>query len=229
MAKALSTFALLLALCAAPTAFAQTGQEWDGLQRVQTRNFDAAYLAPGANFSGYTKVMIDPTEAAFRRNWLRDYNNDALSLSRRISDDEAQEMLDMMRNGFNEVFAEAYTAGGYQVVTAPGPDVLRVRTAIVNIDVSAPDTMEPGRSRTYARDAGTGTLILEVRDSMSGALLGRGVDAREIGDNSMILRRSSVSNRSDFQRAFRTWAEMSVQGLDRLRAMPEAAAPSGSP
>lgn len=70
-----------------------------------------------------------------------------------------------------------------------------------------------------------------VRDSMSGALLGRGVDAREIGDNSMILRRTSVSNRSDFQRAFRTWAEMSVHGLDQLRAAPEAAAaaPSGSP
>lgn len=231
MIRILPALALALALSVTTAASAQTSTEWDGLARVPSTHFDAAFVAPGASFSTFTKVMIDPTEAAFRRNWLRDFNNSQARLSSRISNQQAEQMLEAMRTGFNDVFVEAYTAGGYQVVTTPGPDVLRVRTAIVNVDISAPDTRSPGRSRTFSRDAGAATLIVEVRDSMSGALLARGVDGRAVGDNAFMMPRSSVSNRADFRRVFQNWARMSVQGLDQLRAMPEAAPPAatGSP
>jgi hypothetical protein len=42
--------------------------------------------------------------------------------------------------------------------------------------------MEPGRSHTYSREAGEATLVLEVKDSLSGELLGRAVDERETSD-----------------------------------------------
>ncbi|MBK6350519.1 MAG: hypothetical protein IPF50_12295, partial [Proteobacteria bacterium] len=58
-------------------------------------------------------------------------------------------------------------------------DVLRLSTAIVNLYINAPDTMEAGRVQTYAAEAGEATLNLEVRDSRTNALLGRVVDRRE--------------------------------------------------
>ncbi len=211
------------------TAYAQRPPaEWDGLVRVESRHFDVVYLAPGADFSGYTKVMLDQTEVAFKRNWMRDYNNRTRGLQGRISEEEAREILAAAQAGFQDVFREVYAQRGIQVVTEPGPDVLRLRTAVTDLDVVAPDLMTPGRTRTYSEEAGEATIVIEVRDSMSGAILGRGVDRRAAGDNSFVLRRSRVTNRADFERMFRSWAEYSADALRRLRSTPAPAA-AGQP
>jgi hypothetical protein len=212
----IAALAATLALAAAP-AGAQTQAEWDGLVRVQSQNADAVFLAPGADFRSYTKVMIDPTEASFRQNWVRDYNRDIRGVSGRITDVDAQRALEAIQSGFHEEFTEAYTRAGYQVVTTPGPDVLRLRTGVLNISVAAPDVGSAGRRNTYAEDAGAATLFVEARDSMTGAILGRAVDGRVIDDDSTIRWRTRASNRADFSRAFRHWADLSVEGLNRLR------------
>jgi hypothetical protein len=222
-------FAVCAALCvlgvAAPTAYAaDPPATWDGLSHMKSKRFDAVYLLPGADFQQYTKVMLDPTEVAFRKNWVRDYNNDTLQLSDRISDSEAKKMLAMVQTGFEDIFRKAYTDAGFQVVTEPGPDVLRLRTAVANLQVSAPDRMSAGRTTSFAREAGSATVVVEVRDSTSNALLGRAVDSRTAGDN-LAYRRNSVTNRSDFEALFRKWANISVEGLRELKAMP--AVPGG--
>jgi hypothetical protein len=63
-------------------------------------------------------------------------------------------------------------------------------------------------------------MIIEIRDSMSGAVLARGIDTRDVGDMGFAVRRTRVSNRTDFERVFKTWATMSVDGLATLKAMP---------
>jgi hypothetical protein len=210
---------------AAPLSEAQKKPptEWDGLQKVDAKRFDLAYLLPGADFRAYTKVMIDPTEAAFRKNWQKDFNSGNRSLDMRISDDEAREMLQAVQTSFHEIITQAYKDAGYQVVTTPGPDVMRLKTGVFNIDVDAPDQMTASRSRTYSSEAGQASLIVEVRDSMSGAVLARGIDSRNIGDG-FTVRRTRVSNRADFEREFKNWAKMSVDGLETLKALPPVGA-----
>lgn len=217
--------AICAALCvigtAAPPAFsapAAAPASWDGLTKVPSKRLDAVYLLPGADFRTYTKVMLDPTEVAFKKNWVRDYNADSMGLENRISSSDAQQMLDKARTGFEEIFTKAYTDAGYQVVTAPGPDVLRLRTGVANLYVSAPDLKTAQRSRTYSRDAGSATVILEARDSETGALLGRAVDSRIAGDAGPYIR-NSVTNRSDFEEMFRDWAKSSIKGLAELKTM----------
>jgi hypothetical protein len=68
-----------------------------------------------------------------------------------VTDEDARRILDDAQQSFQRLFAEAYTESGYEVVTRPGPDVLRLSTAIVDLDVVAPDTMEPGRTHLFAR------------------------------------------------------------------------------
>lgn len=210
-----------LALLAVPLSSlpAKAPDTWDDLHKVKAKRMDEVYLLPGADFRTYTKVMMDPTEVAFQKNWLRDYNNSTIDLGQRISDKEAQTMLDNVKTGFEDVFAKAYTNAGYQIVTQPGPDVLRLRTAVINLTVSAPDQMTAGRSRTFSRDAGGATVVLEARDSVTGAILGRAIDRQDIGDNSFMLRRTSVSNRSDFELAFTSWAKAAANGLTELKSL----------
>ena len=219
MFRSVSSAALVAAgLLLAPLAHGAAATSWDNLVEVDAKGFDSAYLAPGTDFAPYTKVMIEPAEVAFRRNWLRDYNANA-ALGARLSDADAAAMLAEIRSGFTEIFTEAYTAAGYTVVTAPGPDVLLIRTSVLDIEIAAPDVSSAGRSRSYAREAGQATLAVEARDSMSGAILARGVDKRDVGDSSFMIERTSVSNHADFARVFRRWADMSADALGHLRAL----------
>src|SRR5215469_16035588 len=67
---------------------------WDGLTLVNSTKLQYVYLLPGADFSRYTKVMLDPTEISFKKNWARDYNNSTMrSLSHRITDADVERVV----------------------------------------------------------------------------------------------------------------------------------------
>jgi hypothetical protein len=117
------------------------------------------------------------------------------------------------------VFTEEYKKAGLEIVTTPGPDVLRVRPGVVNLYITAPDTMTSGRSRTFTTEAGQATLFLEVRDSTSGALLGRALDQRATRNTGRVQISNSVTNLSDFRVLFKQWADISIKGFQELREM----------
>jgi hypothetical protein len=218
MFRRLAAAAAALSLMAIGTpAVSADPATWDGLSHVSSKKFDAVYLLPGADFRGYSKIMLDPTEVAFRKDWLRNYNQQQIGTLQQLSQADAQQILDRVRTGFEEVFEKSFAKAGYPITTTPGPDVLRVRTAVLNLSVVAPDTMSPGISRTFSREAGGATVVVEARDSVTGALLGRAIDAQTIGDDGSFLR-NSVTNRADFERAFDRWAKISVEGLAELKA-----------
>jgi len=190
---------------------------WDGLVQVPSKRLKLVYLQPGADFRGYTKVLMEAPEVAFEKNWQRDYNSSSLDVSSRVSDREVQEAISQGVTAASDIFSQAWTKGGYALVNAPGPDVLRVRTGIVNIRVSAPDLQTAGRSYTFASEAGSATLFVEAKDSMTGALLGRAVDQQLAGDLSTGWR-TTVSNRGDFRDLVQRWADTSVRGLSELKS-----------
>jgi hypothetical protein len=196
--------------------------EWDGLQRRSSKRLEYVYLLPGADFKPYHKVMLDPTQLAFEKDWQRDYNGTQRDPSAWIRDSDIEQAVTQGGATATEIFTKAFAAGGYSIVTAPGPDVLRVSTAVVNIRVPAPQKMTAGRSSSFSYEAGAGTLIIEARDSVTGALLARGADARLAGDSGTMMRRSTVTNRADFRRLVERWAKQSVDGLNELRSLPAA-------
>jgi hypothetical protein len=202
---------------------------WDGLVRVPSKKIKYVYLAPKTDFRPYTKVMIDPTEVAFDKDWVRSYNQQQDDPSGQIT---AADLRSAVTDGVKRstsIFDKAFADGGYQVVTTPGPDVLRVRTALLNIQVASPDLMSSmSRTITNSSAAGSAMLVVEVRDSQSGALLGRAVDQRLAGEGGSVMR-NAVTNRSDFEQLVKTWANASVAGLNELKTLPQvpAAGPPG--
>jgi len=96
--------------------------------------------------------------------------------------------------------------------------VLRVKTGVLNISVAGPDTQTAGITHTFSEEAGQATLVVEARDSMTGALLGRAIDQKIVGD-SMVAWRTSSSNRSDFRYQVEQWASASVRGMSELKAL----------
>jgi hypothetical protein len=188
---------------------------WDDLVLTQSSRFGAVYLLPGADFRAYRRVMIEPVEVAFRKDWLRDYNARA-GLSRRITEADAEKIMDRVRQGVGGAFAKAFRQAGWEVAAAPGPDVLRLRIAVIDLTVTAPDVRTGARTLTYARDSGGAALAVEARDSTTDALLGRAVDRQVAGDRGFFTRRNSATNEADFEHMFESWAKASVEGLAEL-------------
>ena len=205
-------------LLAGVAVAAEAPSTWDGLVLVESKRLDLVYLQQGADFRGYSKVILEPTEVSFRKNWRRDHNSSSRSLSSQISDRDVQKAMSVGVTAANEIFAKAWSKAGYQVVAEPGPDVLRVKTGVINIDVSAPDTRSAGPTYSFADEAGSATLFIEARDSLTGALLGRAVDQRIAGDNT-IGRRTSGTNRGDFRDLVEEWATISVRGMAELKQL----------
>jgi hypothetical protein len=213
--------ALGFALLPAFVVAAEAPVEWDGLRRVASKRMDLVYVQPSADIRGYSKVIVEPTELAFHKNWRRDYTASSGSLSQRVSEQELADTISKGVAAASDIFVKSWREGGYEVVTVPGPDVLKVRTALVNISVSAPDRQTSSRSHSFSNEAGHGTLVVEARDSLTGALLGRAVD-QEIAGDSTVGFRTSASNRGDFRAMVTSWAKDAVRGLGELKALSPA-------
>lgn len=208
-------FAVLM--CSAishPVAFAREQPptvSHDGLKLTSSKNVALLYVREGATLSGYSKVMLDPVYVAFDKQWSRD--------RRDIREDERERIRTELAEEFLKVFTEELqTSGDYQIVDAGGPEVLRVTAAIVDLYVTAPDVNRAGRNRTYTVSAGRMTLIAELRDTESGAILARVADRKEASNYNTFQWTTRASNTADARRILKSWAGALHKGLDAARS-----------
>ena len=211
-------FAAALCLMAS-TAIAQDSGTWDGLVEVKPKRLDAAYLLPGADFRPYTKLMIDPVEVAFQKDWAKNYNRDAATVSQRLDQEDIERIGQGGARRFHRGVQRGLPEGRARGCHGARPDVLRVRPGVVDLYITAPDNMTAGRSRTYTMESGQATLFVELRDSTTGALLGRGLDKRATRNTGRVQISNSVTNLSDFKALFKQWADISIKGFNDLRSM----------
>lgn len=180
----------------------------DGLHLLKGTKVRAVYMKPGADLKEYDKIALLDTYVAFRKNWKRDHNRDAVGLADRVSDKDMQRIREELAAEFKKVFTtELSEKGGHEVVTTAGSGVLILRPAIINLDVTAPDLMEPGITRTFAADAGQMTLYLELYDGKTQDIIARVIDPEVVGDN-LVHVTNSVTNKADVDRLLRRWADL---------------------
>ncbi len=195
---------------------AMASVSYDGLQRVEAPRVDAAYLDPAADFSVFRRVVILDPLVAIRSNWQPDRNR---SRVRNVTVGDAERIKEDVAELFEaELTATLEADEGYQVVDADigaDYDVLVLRPAIIDLDVTAPDVPPATRSRTYSVGGGSATLVLELVDSVSGDTIGRAVDRRATRRaGGQITWTNRVTNEADARRVFRGWAETLRDFLD---------------
>jgi hypothetical protein len=188
----------------------------DGLQLVKQTKERLVYLRPGANFSQYERVAVLDADVEFQKNWARDYNSEAVSLDRRVTDDDIKRMKSALAAEFKKVFVTELTKGGYQVVETQGPGVLVLRPAIVNLQVTAPDLMTAGINGTVVRSAGSATLYLELWDSGTNTILARVLDAKA-DDQPFAQPANRVTNTAAADTMLKSWADDLVRHLNAAR------------
>jgi hypothetical protein len=191
----------------------------DGLVLTPSKNVELLYTRPGATLAGYTKIAMLDCAVAFKKNWQRDQNDAGL----RVSSADMDRIKTNLSGEFRKVFTEELTKGGYTMTDQGGEDVLILRPAIVDLDVTAPDVSTAGRSRSFSTSAGGMTLYIELFDGATGEILARVADRRDARDSGRMMWQNSVTNRAEADRMLRKWAQLAVKGLDNARSQPAAA------
>lgn len=192
----------------------------DGLQLLKNTKARIVYAKPGASLKAYGRVMILDCFVEFRKNWQREYNLEEVGLSGRVTDKDADAIKQRLAKEFKAVFTKRLEKKGHVVVDAPAPDVLLLRPALINVEITAPQARQAGRSREFIRSAGSMTLFLELYDSSTSTLLARVIDP-QTDVQPFPTEASSGTNRIAADAALRRWADLLASHLGEIETSSE--------
>lgn len=188
----------------------------DGLTLVEDRKVAAAYIDEDADLGAYDKIMILDCYVAFKKDWEKGASKPGTRT--RVSSSDMERIKADVATLFRDVFTEKLSEDdGYEIVNEAGEDVLLIRPAIIDLDITAPDVASAGRSRTYSASAGKATVYIELYDSVTGDILARAADRKEAGHpGSVMMYTNRVTNRAYARRMLGSWADLMRTKLDEL-------------
>jgi len=172
---------------------------------------DSLYVAPGATLARYQKVLLDQVDVAFKSDWQARHPE--------VSTDE----IEMIRHGavsvFREQFASELARGGYSLATGPAADVLRVSASVVDLDIMSSGGADPA-SPQFMVTTGDMSLVSELKDSQSGAMLARVADKTRGRSQGNLKLSGQAAQTAEARAAFTAWAGYLREALDDARKAP---------
>jgi hypothetical protein len=185
------------------------------LKPAPDREGALVYLDRSQDLRGYNAVMFDPVQVIVTPG------PDAAQLDPAVR----QRLSDDVLNAFRKELSPAYT-----VVTAPGPNVLRIRTAITGIEATKPDmTAKDWLPVVAIYNVAAGKRVAEMKGEMevldaNGKRVAAAVATRK-GDEK--LPQGEKVTWEQMSAIATYWARNLRQRLDELRG--EAGAKAGEP
>jgi hypothetical protein len=191
----------------------------EGLKLVpDTKGIALVWAEPGANLAQYGRINMAEPEVAFRKNYKRNYNKG--TAGRGITAHDMDRIRSKLGKLFMEVFTEELSAGGYTLTTERAADVLTVKPAIIDLDITAPNISSASGRGELATSAGSMTLYLELYDSETNDLLAKALDPTSDRVSKVLLWQTTAENRKAARRMMEPWAKALREGLDAARKTP---------
>jgi hypothetical protein len=193
----------------------------DGLTRLDKTVMDVVWARADIDLSGYSKVMFEGVGIEFRPV-DGPYSGQAGTTSVRTTSRTEFQLDDktkaLVREEIGGAFVEELSKSDkYEFVNTSGPDVLLLRAGLLDVVSRVPPT-PMGRSSVYLDSVGEATLVLELRDSTSDAILVRAVDRRAAGNatTGTVTESNRATNRAEVRRLGRRWANIVRTGIETL-------------
>jgi hypothetical protein len=215
MKKLLAMTSILLVACQttySPPTPVQTG-DYNRMQRVHFPDIDSVYRKPAADLSAYAKVLVASPTVAFRENWRPEEDPTLVRLGMpdpaAARERVAQQFLQTLQTKLAE-------NGGYDVVAAPGPDVLQVKAAITDLYFSSSALQTAaGNDKPYYMESSEITVAIELRDSTTGELLCLVTDHRASPDTRTVELNQGTWSSPGLRAASDHWAAFLRRFLDQ--------------
>lgn len=181
----------------------------DGLHRVDSSIMRSAWAKPDLDLSSYSKIL--PWRAAMSFSPVEEERPRGRRRGPKVypvSEDRQQQI----RTLFGEAFqADLADLENFELSADPGRDVLMVEAYLLDVTSHVP------LAQTIVDDISAditweGTLLIQVRDSMTDEILARAAERyRERGGSD-----GSASNWIHTQQVIRRWSEILCERLDGL-------------
>ena len=183
----------------------------DGLHLVPDTHLRLVYADPDADFGVYSKLLLINPQVAFRKDWRRDINQNKPYV---VTAQDMQNIRTELATMFKEILVSKLQASDHVLVEEQGEDVLIIRPAILDLNITSPDTPRATTTRSIARSAGDMTLYLELRDSLTGDILAKALDHQVDRSNITTFVTDRTRNKKAARRILDGWAEILVNGLN---------------
>jgi len=196
------------------TSADESKMSFDGMYPVKGGRMDGAWARKDFNLESYSKVVLQGVGVEYRPGGSsnRRYNSTGPDGHYELTDEQKEKFQAEMADAFREELAKGQN---FEIVEKGGPDVLLVRGALLDV-VSFVPADPVGNADIYINRVGEVTLVLELRDSVSNAILLRAVDRRAAEDTARGFTHSnSVSTKAEVRRLARTWGQILREALDR--------------
>lgn len=214
----ITVIAITIAGCATPAPTVDTSAEaemtFDGLYPVKNSRADQAWARPDVDLTQFSKIMLQGVGVEYRPGGESGRSFSARSRGGPYEVTEAQKARfeATMREAFLE---ELLKSKHFTIVTEPGPDVLLIRGALLDVVSYVPPDPVGARADVYLSKVGEATLVLELRDSITEAILARAIDRRAAENLGGTLQYSTrVFNATEVKRLARTWGSLLRDRLD---------------
>lgn len=186
-----------------------------GLSAVEDSRFDGTFVAPNAQFTQYSKLLVEQLDLSEVK--IRKQSTDKIN-------DTPWELSDADRRYYQERYTEALMTnlivdGRFATSLQAGADVLQVKAKVLEIAPLASKDDSKGRPtmmKVYSEGMGTMTLELTLVDSVSGDVLAIITDRRDLGR--IWEENNRVTNNVQIRLAFNQWLRNLRTELDRLAA-----------
>lgn len=194
-----------------PNPVLMAGYDWAGLEAIEMHGMDYAAVDPLADFSRYSRIMVDPVEVSFAKGWEPLKPGSTFVAAEHDVERLKQDLGEVVQEGFERQIREG---GRFGLADAPAPGVLRIHARLVDVRLNAPALPAPARTEQFARSAGEWTLVADLVDADSGAVVGRLVDRWTDPEEQYLQRMTQVENTRALWRATDAWAGAVSRHLD---------------
>ena len=209
--------ALVIGCTAEPTIQSGPNAEmsFDGLVRIENARFIGAWIDPDIDLTQYTKIIPGGAEFEFRA--VKNTGNLQRSRSNQtefwISDANRERLIETVSAVFEE---ELQASQHFTIADESGPDALIIIGGLHDIVSQTPPQMV-GRGDIFLSSLGEATLIIELRDSLSGETIYRAIERRAVQNvGGQMIRSNQATNWAEVRRWARRWAVSLREGLDSI-------------
>jgi Protein of unknown function (DUF3313) len=188
---------------------------FDGLVRVQKSVVDAAWVKPTLDLTPYKKLMVVSQGVSFRKLEPVSAYQARKETQFPVKEENKERLSRELKTAFE---AELGKQQRYQIVNQPGPDVLLLVGAVIDVVSNIPpdiDSARFGRGGVYLTSIGDATLVIELRDSESGEILARAAD-RRAAESPFAFEVNNVTAWSEVRRLASSWATLLRKRLEEI-------------
>ena len=216
ISEKLTMLALVVGLTAGESAVAKPRVDttassdkmsYDGLYPVKGTRVSMAWARGDLDLTGYDKFWLQgagihyrPTKASAGSRYAGRTGKTDFPISEKNRERLQKEFQSALLD-------ELGKSDRIELVMEPGPNVLIVRGALLDVASHVPP--EPaGRGGVYIETLGEATMVIELADSESNAILVRAADRRAVEQTGVVREVNRVTSLAEVRRLARHWARL---------------------